>query len=234
MQILCKHKDFYDYKCYEFSRDTFPTFDRRKCNKLDQSQLTEWVIDLNYRKGFFNYYNNIKQKYNIIHGSRDFTFCLEAGTDKYIFAAFDFSQKEKVPNSQLFEYDCSVKLIKTIKNTKKILPAVMTLFRIKLKYSRKYKNQSDNTPSGDEYEYQGDASYFGNKNESDIIELPVLSETKLAGLLDPHEIYISLDSYLRSLHNEVNQESEGLTDEEKAVNKGFDKRESFRNIHPRN
>jgi len=30
MKILCKHKDFYDYKCHEYGHDPFPTFDRRR------------------------------------------------------------------------------------------------------------------------------------------------------------------------------------------------------------
>jgi len=241
MQIICKYKDFYDYKCYEFGRDPFPTFERRECVKLTQSSLVEWLIKFDGKEYCFtrNQYDHLEY-FDI----KNVWFYLEVGSDKYIFLATNITRKQNFVVSIPYYYDCSVELVRVIKNTKKIWPSVMTLSRIEIKNDR-IRNPSfgglsfhptyNGIKKGDEryFNYGNESDHFGRINKDKIIKLPILSSTKLAGVLDPQEIYAGIDSYLRSLQNDVNTESEGLTDVEKAVNKGFNKRESFRNIHPR-
>jgi len=233
MQIICKFKDFYDYKCYAHGRDPFPAFDRRGAIKLTQSDLTKWIIGLKHHEGYFICNNSFWcDKGNEI-------FYLEAGSDKYIFAACNATRKKTALQSPDFEYNCDIQLLRKIKSSNKINKAVIALCRLHIDFPGKLKLLSQNRHYCSEKIIQR-GNYIKTCSEKKFtygkrygIELPILSETKLTGLLDPQEIYISLDSYLRSLHNDVSQESSGLTDEAKAVNKGFNKRESFRNIHPR-
>ena len=231
MDILCKHKDFYDFRCFEYGRDTFPVFDRRNCIVLDQNLLTRWVFGL-----------------QLFSDNPKVFFYLEVGFDKYVFSAFDKIESEK--SSKLLPmYDCSFEFIRVIKNAPKIWPAVMALSRIYEKQpdinklSRKEAKQyyGDKkrlerhiaTLKIDEIDFgNNDKKYFPEQPEN-IVALPILCKTKLSGLLDSLEIYKSLDNYLRSFHNEVDQVSCDLTDEQKVESKGFHKKESFRNIHPR-
>jgi len=231
MQIICKYKDFYDYKCYEYGRDTFPTFDRRNCKNITQSQLVEWVLNLKYLTNRFEY-------------NREVLFYLEVGITKFIFLANQFVRKDLTPNlkdNKIYEYDCVFNLLRIEYDLPKFWIPVMALAHaeinypllrnLKQRYSFKYdykKIDNENIDFGNKSE-----TYFGKNNINEMIENPILGNTKLVSLLDQLEIYKSLDSYLRSLHNDVSQESAGLTDTEKAENKGFNKIESFRNIHPR-
>jgi len=234
MQIICKYKDFYDYKCYEYGRDPFPTFDRRKCIFLNQSRLTEWIIDLKNNKFFFDTHNHYKNFYGYDPNDNIY-FYLEVGRDKYIFKASNFSRKENPPKSQLFEYDSVICPIRIIQSTDKVWPAVMALSKIEKEHKmwRKYNPGEIAICEEKDLDYGNRNNYLGRRNKDDVINHPILSETKLTSLLDPLEIYKSLDSYLRSLNSDISRESSGLTDKEKAVNKGFNEKESFRNIHPR-
>lgn len=230
MQIICKYKDFYDYKCHEYGRDPFPTFDRRGSLKLTQASLMEWLISIDKKrdeKRFWEYINDEEKQ-----------FYLEIGYDKYIFIASNFTRKPVDPKTDIYEYNCDIRLARVINSDKKIWPATIVLSRLEVKLTRDWnywKNRQFNIETCDERDinYGNERGYIANYNKDNIVNLPILAETKLAGLLNPHDVYVSLDTYLRSLHNDVNQESEGLTDKEKAVNKGFNARESFRNVFPR-
>ena len=227
MQIICKYKDFYDYKCYEFGHDPFPTFDRRDCVKLTQSTLAEWVAGMNFR-----IYRDRGWKY--INDKEEF-FYLEIGNDKYIFTATEFTRKPISLTPNNYDYNCQIALVRIINTPQKIWPAVIVLSRIEVKIPmRRYQNyEKIETCDERDIDYGNENNYFRRINAPFIVNLPILSETRLAGLLDPQKVYVGIDSYLRSLYNDKDQESEGLTDKNKAINKGFDPRESFRNIHPR-
>ena len=231
MHILCKHKDFYDFRCYEYGRDTFPVFDRRNCIVLDQNSLTRWVFGL-----------------QLFSDNPEVFFYLEVGFDKYVFSAFDKIETEKSPKLPI--YDCSLELIRVIRNAPKIWPAVMVISRIYekkpdiKKLSRKEAKQHYGdkkrlkrliaTLKIDEIDFGNNEKEYFPEQPENIITLPILCKTKLSGLLDSLEIYKSLDNCLRSFYNDVDQVSCNLTDEQKVENKGFHRKESFRNIHPRN
>jgi hypothetical protein len=235
VQIICKYKDFYDYKCYEYGRDAFPTFDRRNCNNITQSQLAEWVLDLKHKQ------NNFERK-------QDELFYLEVGSTKFIFLANQFVRKDLTPHltdNKTYQYDAIFKLIRIEFNLPKFWPPVMALshaninstlaYNIWKQYSiRRYNMNLENmTLSNECIDFGNSTETYLGKHANEIIENPILGKTKLVSLLNPFEIYKCLDSYLRSLHNDVDQESKGLTDIEKVENKGFNRIESFRNIHPR-
>jgi hypothetical protein len=59
----------------------------------------------------------------------------------------------------------------------------------------------------------------------------IINETGLASVIDPKEIYLALDEYFSSLITDrEKRESVGITNNEKIVNHGFDKKTSFRSI----
>ena len=60
--------------------------------------------------------------------------------------------------------------------------------------------------------------------------IPILRGAGFASIIPPEEIYCGIDEYLLASKNDVSIESEGLSDVDKAVNHGFDKRTSFRNV----
>lgn len=60
--------------------------------------------------------------------------------------------------------------------------------------------------------------------------IPILRGAGFASIIPSEEIYCGIDEYLLASKNDVSIESEGLSDVDKAVNHGFDKRTSFRNV----
>ena len=60
--------------------------------------------------------------------------------------------------------------------------------------------------------------------------IPILRNTWVPSFVDANEAYYNIEEWLIAQHNDVDQESKGITDIDKVINHGFDKRESFRNI----
>ena len=58
----------------------------------------------------------------------------------------------------------------------------------------------------------------------------ILKNIGIPAMIPPEQIYYSMETYLFSLKNDRNCESTGLTDCEKIVNHGFNKKTSFRNM----
>jgi len=234
MQILCKVKDFYDYACvYEQKIDKFPTYERMEYSLITQSDLTSWILDMKRNPDCFE-----KSRID------DFIyFYLEVGRVKYIFKAFNFTRFNICPahtKNVIYRYDCKISLVRTIEDSPKTHEKPLVISRICLNYSgiphyKLYKHDISLESCPVEL-IIFKASKIGWKafnKDFDIIETPIMKETCLPALLEPFKIYNNLDNYLRSLFNDVDCESAGITDKERAVNKGFNNKESFRNIHPR-
>ena len=230
MQILCKVKDFYDYAClYQQERDPFPTFDRKNYTLLNNDLLISWIVDLKRNPDIFNR-GVIEDEY----------FYLEVGAAKYIFKAINIVRKNLTKHPEQYEFDCNISLIRTIEHSPNIFSTPLAIAHVDLNYEdiksyhRTHKQELvlESCPI-EIMDFKPRHNWLSYDKYYDVIETPILKNTYLAGLLDPHKIYINLDNYLRSLYNDVTQESKGLTDNDKAVNKGFDKKESFRNIYPR-
>ena len=58
----------------------------------------------------------------------------------------------------------------------------------------------------------------------------ILKNIGIPAMISPEKIYYGMETYLFSLKNDKDCESTGLTDCEKIVNHGFDKKTSFRNM----
>ena len=64
--------------------------------------------------------------------------------------------------------------------------------------------------------------------DDNIIGIPILKNTQITSLISPEDVWKELNTYISSLHNDKDIKSD-LTDVEKAINHGFDKKTSFRN-----
>ena len=71
---------------------------------------------------------------------------------------------------------------------------------------------------------------FSRKMELSTLCTTILKNIGIPSLIPPEQIYYGMETYLFSLKNDKNCESKGLTDSEKIVNHGFDKKTSFRNM----
>ena len=230
MQILCKIKDFYDYACiYQQERDPFPTFDRKDYASLNNNLLTSWIVDLKRSPDIFEK-GRLEDEY----------FCLEVGTVKYVFKANNFVRNRLDVHSEQYIYDCKISLIREIESLPKVHNVALAISRVDLNYKEIRSLRINHIRNLDiEFcpleilNFRSRHGWREYNKDYDTIETPILKDTHLPGLLDPLKIYVNIDNYLRSLHNDVTHESKGITDEEKAINKGFNKKESFRNIHPR-
>jgi hypothetical protein len=59
---------------------------------------------------------------------------------------------------------------------------------------------------------------------------PILRNLEIQHIIPPLEIYTDIEYYIASRKDEQDVESKGITDVEKAINHGFDKKTSFRKM----
>ncbi len=62
------------------------------------------------------------------------------------------------------------------------------------------------------------------------LPIPFLRDTFIPKYIPVELIYRGIDNYIRASKNDVDQESYGLSDIDKVITHGFDKKTSFRNI----
>jgi hypothetical protein len=234
VQIIDKFKDYYDYHCWDFGEpDKDRTYDRRGSRRLTQSELTFMAYDSTNR-----YWAD---------GWRpiDKTFALlEVGFEKYLLEFSNFSRKSKfsgVDEKYLdsyydnWTYDSDVRLVKKfVDYDRRFGKTPITLFlcvnREKPRganYAWTWSKQNDVAAAEKIIELR-----VATVKETQFIENPILADTKIPGAVDGGEVYLALDNYFGAMHRDLPVESTNpdLTDVDKAVNHGFDKRESFRNI----
>jgi hypothetical protein len=248
MKIIDKNRDYWDYLAYE-TRDDSIIYDRRGSIRLDQKTLVEYMLKKRIHTGQ-------------IHGSLDYLnrqqicFALLVGYATWIFELKDIKEKENHlfntdtgTNIVSYDYSANVSLVncypyepgKKPEYPIMILSVGVPFFKEgKWKWRSRTEEEIKQLKSSElDYhafvdEVNPRASVWDKKyKHNPLFVNPILSGTCISSMIAPEDIYRNLEMYLSSLHNDKNQESQGLTDKDKAVNHGFDKKESFRNIHPR-
>jgi hypothetical protein len=237
MKIICKYKDAYDYLCFKYGQpDSFPFYDRRECFFLENSRLFDWLVyDLT------NFYDQETHWANDIWNAGDPEFFgIEIGYTWYIIEASQIKRTKKIDYldsitfigrdwKEFYEYDGTLKILLVIDNVKHHFKAPFTIGHFGLDSGMPNKWRKVNWSSLKERDIkwkQRDTFEEGKCGFSN----PIIKDTKLPGLIGIDTIYNKIDSYLSSLYNDKEQYSAGITDVEKAINHGFDKKESFRNI----
>ncbi len=83
----------------------------------------------------------------------------------------------------------------------------------------KYNNKSNVV-------YPLNGNSYNNIKNSDIY---ILEKTGIPSIINAEDIYLAFDEYFRSLKDDIDVETD-LTDNDKIINHGFDKKTSFRKV----
>ena len=143
---------------------------------------------------------------------------LEVGNIQYLFKLFNFIYiNNKAPDIE--DYD--VELVRTFNDNKHYYKSPVSIRGVYIDYFWRRNNK--------EFKYTKDDTTFTDiigKYYEGVIELPILKNSKLTALLNPEEIWQELQNYISSLNNE--SKVDNMSDIEKVVSHGFDKKTSFR------
>jgi len=227
MYIVDKHKDYYDYVSHVYGVDKDTTFDRRGSCELSYSELikklievksfgdyNDFILEAGYTQYLFHY-SNIKRR---LTGN---------STSKNIWEKCEsLSRRElKGSSSPEYIYDSDLTLKKIYNGSEHFGKKELSIF-LNWKHSMLYyhnrlywKHELNSLKNVVEIP--------DNLYDEYCIELPILKNLKIPAFINAEDIWKGLSSYISSKYNDKTIEIK-LTDEEKAVNHGFDKRESFR------
>lgn len=205
MYIIDKNKDYYDYLSHIYGVDKTVTFDRRGSILLTQDQLRDLVV----------YQGNSWTKV--------YYFVLEVGYVQYLF------QVENVKQIQKPDYEKGIDGIWggqwsflhafTDLNHFGKREICIAPCKVDSKYSRKTCKMEINISSFKE---------SVKIDEDRIIDLPIIKDTVLTSIVNPVTLWVDLSNYISSKNNDKDIDLK-MTDVEKAINHGFDKKSSFRN-----
>ncbi len=209
MYIVDKNRDYYDYLSHIYGLDKRIVFDRRGSIKLSDEDIVNVTNYLRYR-----WYGN----------NNDYFIILEIGNVQYLIEISKIKSKE----IELIEkfISCSMEIIYVFRNNIHYYESYISIRGANIKSRWKWKKSTKKR------------EYILNDNYKDIItaynndrsiDLPILAETQITSLINEEEIWKELQNYISSLNNDKDV-SIPMTDVEKAVNHGFDKKTSFR--HP--
>lgn len=242
MRILCKEKDYYDYIGYKdgYGGDDI-TFDRRDMEMIEPGQ--------NYNgRGIENLVSSITDgcPQGAVVG-------VWIGFNLYIFRIWADPNRwtRNVMGTFLKSgFDWNAELLATRKeynvthqNPIEFVYIKTNLFELdnwKLNSWKDWKNYNASKKNEEfilnEYKTGNIANWkfknvwgdgwLGNK----AYKVPILKNTWIPKYVPAWDAYYAIEEWLIAQHNDVDQESEGLTDVDKAVNHGFDKKISFRNV----
>jgi hypothetical protein len=224
MRILDKHKDYYDHIIEKYGRDNTVFYDRRGSEKLTQSG----VIGLFRfgRENSFDYDLNTHKtkKYPNPH----IYGIVEAGYYQYLICALDvlcipYTYKREDGNiCWTYKYDGQLELIYVFDEHKHYFKTPLSICGVGPKgYSLYFEEVIKSNKT----------IFFDNEisiNKKRVIENPILKDTKIPAILDPHRIYTNIFDYLSSKADFEIVDTRG--DVAKAVDHGFDKKTSFRRM----
>ena len=223
MRIFCKEKDYYDYLQIH---DDDIIFDRRKSIHLSDKDIIRSFPTYDKRNYFSKKYDD-KNLYQVL--------ALRAGYKLFFFKIkiSNFSEcrtRGKFLSSSEFDYEVNY-LGSKLDYTYKDDPLNFFSYDVEIGRDKKW-NIIEADPIKDNINNLKcyPLNYDSWHNCTTEYNVPFIGNTFVAKYISGDEIYNAIDDYLRSLNNDVDQESEGITDVDKAINHGFDKRSSFRNI----
>lgn len=201
MYIIDKNKDFYDYLSHIYGVDKSITFDRRGSVNVDDLMIAD--KSMNYP--------------NIQSNSKTFVL-LEVGYVQHLIKLFDFVIDEGMYERVI---SCSMELVRTFKDFKHYYDSPISIRGVDVAYNWTYFKPRS-------YRFDRPFNEVVRRVYDKSIDLPILKGTQVTSMLDAKEVWIELQTYLSSLGNDKDVDLH-MTDVEKAVNHGFDKKTSFRN-----
>ena len=238
MKILDKYKDYYDFLSHSSEADDSVFFDRR-------GSLLFYPMSSSESYGQATEKDIVKKAVNLGYDTAGIIIGLYAGYSLYLFKVHlilstDISDPRLIAlndyNSQNYTY--SIEYLGSRKNYERShSDPILQFYRftdncsMMTKYSKHYKQPDFMTAN------------LNNLNAKDIFKrespfdsekykyrVPILKDTFISKFVHPEDIYYSIEEFISSKKNDIDVESKGLTDKEKAINHGFDAKTSFRNM----
>lgn len=210
MKIIDKHTDYYDHYSYIYGVDEKVTLDRRSSIKLDNDVMFSLIPKL---------YSYKYKDYEYLSENFSFYLLLEVGYKQYLLEVFNLSFSH-FPTT-LTDYD--IKVVHTFEENKNQYGGPLSIRNVEV---NKYWKRGQGYVFILEGEFN---TVVKAPKKSEVIVFPILAESKITSIIDGEDIWKELQNYISSLNNEKKVDL-NLSDEEKAVNHGFDKKTSFRNI----
>ena len=157
-----------------------------------------------------------------ILGDSTFFILLEIGNVQHLIELYDFvlsTYPRDILHEKVISYN--MKLVRTFREHKHHFDSPISIRGVNVGYHWGF---------GHPNVYHFDRPYGEaiTRYSEKSINLPILGNTQITSLLDAQEIWIELQTYFSSLQNDKDVDLH-MTDVEKAINHGFDKKTSFRN-----
>ena len=211
MRILCKEKDFYDYVGFGENGSEDVTFDRRKMWMIKREDYQFVDSLMRSKRG-----DQLTEKViGVFIGYTLYIIKLTSDPRK-------FSWDKGI---EPFKYSAELIAARKCYDIKHSSPIEFVEFGIFNPWNLK-SFQKDLTKDYKE----GNVANWEIKPVFDDDRIPILKNTFIPKLIDAKEVYYNIEEWLISQYNDVDQESVGLTDVDKAINHGFDKKTSFRKM----
>lgn len=207
MQVIDRNQDYYDYLSKIYGTDKSVTFDRRGSIILTQDFLRNIVVK---ESGWRN-----KAQY----------FVLEVGNIQFLFKIDNIKkiQKGDWKKGTVDIWDGDWSLFNIFKEDYHFGKKEVTICPCNVR--EMYNNKKH------KYEVVitafKDTCLFSDRIGKEI-ELPILKDTIITKMIEPFIIWNELSNYISAKNNDKDIDLK-MTDVEKAVNHGFDKKASFRN-----
>ena len=216
MRIIDKNKDYYDYWAYQADSDDGVTFDRRGSIPLRSADfftmLSEHVKNHRYyyRRWFWK---EEPAEYNKF-------FAIRAGVKFFLIGLKLEVDETDFRNCILKSYKMElIKIFEDFDYRGKLLD-IVSLYDSEILLNSVNKKKIENIK----------LSELISENLGLPDRFYILKNIGIPSIISPEEIYYGIETYLFSLKNDKHCESKNLTDSEKIVNHGFDKKTSFRNM----
>lgn len=250
MHILCKEKDYYDYVGYNNGDYGNPnsfadvTFDRREMWVIapGTNYAGGGVLDLISKVADSKNGNSVGVMKNIIGlwlGYNLYIFRIDADPNRwernmwgsFLKDNFDYNI-ELLAHRKIYD----IKHNNAVEFVKIDVEYLERLYKSNWKdYFKAIKTDKGENKIIEEFQKGNPANwkfspYFERVAFSFMHNTPILKNTWVPKYVPAEEAYYAIEEWLIAQHNDVDQESKGITDVEKAVNHGFDKKASFRNV----
>lgn len=220
MLIIDRNKDFYDHFSHIYGIDNKVVFDRRGSHRLTDSKLLEFAKAPSKR------YDLCKERY----------FLLEVGREQFLIEVSDIqytgTYKEGLEySSNGYLQSCSMKVVTHWQEDENLFGKPLTISPVEpsWRYSFKAEKYLAKLPKS----FADLKDILPNQYSKGFLApllstTPILAGTSLTKILDPFELWKTIQMYISSLNTEKCVDI-AMTDVAKAETHGFDK-QSFR--HP--
>lgn len=241
MNIICKIKDYYDFVGYQNDSEDI-TFDRRNCVVLVDKNFEDCAIN---EYSIYSFIESIltkgsqKLEENMVGFLCGFNLHIFRVTLLEPISHHYHPQIQGIYGVSKFKYSIDYIGCRKCYNIQhdRVIDFVTidtTIFDLKnyklnsFKSWDKYKQLKKNKEFIDNDLLNSNVANW--KINSIFDNYPIVTNTFIPKYISADIMYRNIEEWLIAQHNDVDQESKGITDVDKVINHGFDKKSSFRSV----